>query len=119
MPQSNLPNTTLERPPKPTEFDWAINDLGGTTVALEATPKFMNASKIFPANRIAAMLEYKTFQNSQLRDQLTYEDKKGRATKTVMDGFETCIKDLQTLVDDYHDSSNNGLDEPYDPCEYY
>jgi nucleotidyltransferase/DNA polymerase involved in DNA repair len=103
MSQTNPGNLSPpEYPPEPNDFDRAIAYLGGTTIALEATSKHMQASKTIPPFNIPAMLEYKTFQNSQLREQLAYEHKRDRETMVVFEGLEALMTDIQALIDEYH-----------------
>lgn len=73
-------NTYDSQPPTPTSLDVLIGHSLGSTVALEATPARLQASKKMPKPTLSQEIEQLTGENGFLRQELAYHQKMHEAS---------------------------------------
>ena len=93
MPQETKipsPRRPADRPPKPTAVDSAISLHGGRTVALDATPSRLRASKKAPLPSLVERVEELTRENGELRSEIGHYQE-------ILEPMELFVKNVKCL----------------------
>ena len=90
-------------PPEPTPLDIEIARNNGTTVALEATQKRLQASKRNPPPSLLQMVEQRTRENGQLRQQIAYLQRKNSAAVYLQEEIKYVDNLLGQALINFHD----------------
>jgi hypothetical protein len=109
-----IPNS--DTPPLPTALDEEIARNQGSSVAIEATQERLQQAKKMPTPSLAQIIEQRTWENGQLRQELAYQQRKHGASmylleevKLVIDSLQQALVNFQKLNMDFEDEGEGGL----------
>lgn len=92
----------LDGPPPPNPIDIEIGRNNGSTVALEATPERVQASKRMPIPTLSQRIEELTRENSHLRQEVAYHQRLQRPMRDLQRGLESAMRKLQQHIDGFN-----------------
>jgi hypothetical protein len=99
-----LEQKQVDAPSAPTAIDVVIGSHQGSTVAMDATQERMQAAKKMPTPSLSQMIEQRTWENGQLRQELAYQQRKHGASmyllqeaKLVVDSLQQALANFQRL----------------------
>jgi hypothetical protein len=94
----------------PTATEAEMASCSGSTVADEAALENTQATKKMPAPRLSQMIEQRTWENGQLRNELAYHQKKHAASvylleevRVVVESLHQALANFQRLNEDTED----------------
>jgi len=87
-----------DMPPVPTAIDLQIAEHQGSTIAIEATQERMQAAKLMPTPNLTQIIEYKTWENGQLRQELAYSQRKHGASMYLLEEVKLVVESLQQAL---------------------
>jgi hypothetical protein len=87
-----------DAPPKPTAVDAEIARSGGSSVAIEATKERSQASKNITTPSLSQIIEQRTRENGQLRQELLYEQRRHSASMYLLEEVKMGVKSLQQAL---------------------
>jgi hypothetical protein len=94
---SPLP-TLSDTPPAPTAVEVEIASHKGSTVAIDATKERMQAAKKMPTPSLSQMIEQRTWENSQLKQELAYRQRKHGASMYLLEEVRLVVESLQQAL---------------------
>lgn len=96
-----------DHPALPRPIDRAIEQARGSTVALDATPGKLAASKMTPALSLKEIIEEKTRENGRLRAELAYYHEVGALGDALYGEVHDAAERLRLALITYHRGRNN------------
>lgn len=90
--------TPSDAPPKPTAVDAEIARNGGSSLAIEATKERSQASKNITTPSLSQIIEQRTWENGQLRQELLYEQRRHGASMYLLEEVKMAVKSLQQAL---------------------
>jgi hypothetical protein len=90
--------THSDIPPAPTAVDVEIANHQGSTVAINATQERMQAAKKMPTPSLSQMIEQRTWENGQLRQELAYRQRKHGASMYLLEEVRLVVESLQQAL---------------------
>ncbi|PSN58589.1 hypothetical protein BS50DRAFT_641642 [Corynespora cassiicola Philippines] len=87
-----------DAPPTPTAVDVEIAAHQGSTVAMDATHERMQAAKRMPTPSLSQMIEQRTWENGQLRQELAYRQRKHGASLYLLEEVKLVVESLQQAL---------------------
>jgi hypothetical protein len=81
-----------------TAVDAEIASHNGLTAADEATQERAQAAKKLPAPRLSQMVEQRTWENGQLRQELAYHQRKHAASMYLLEEVKVVVESLQVAL---------------------
>jgi hypothetical protein len=113
-----------DQPPTPTSIDAKIAHNNGTSVAIEATNKSLQASKIVPTPSLSEIIEQRTRENGRLRHELAYQQRKQAIDLSTLEKVGRVVaelrhtlrehKRLEAVIDYDFGKSGTGEEAQYD-----
>ncbi len=103
-----------DAPPTPTAVDAEIARNGGSSIAIETTKERSQASKNFPTPSLSQIIEQRTWENGQLRQELLYEQRRHGASMYLVEEVKIAVKSLQQALMDFqqiHKEVENEFEE--------
>lgn len=91
-----MPN--IDTPPALTAVDTEIACNHGSSVAVEATQGRMQAAKKMPTPNLSQIIEQKTWENGQLRQELAYQQRKHGASMYLLEEVRLVVETLQQTL---------------------
>ncbi|KAI9855643.1 MAG: hypothetical protein M1813_009689 [Trichoglossum hirsutum] len=85
-------------PPAPAAVDVKIAHNEGSSVAIEATKERLQASKNIPTPSLSQIIEQKTWENGQLRQELAYQHRKHGAGMYFLEEVRSVVVNLQQVI---------------------
>ena len=85
-------------PLAPTATDAEVASRSGSTVAHEAAQERTQAAKKIPAPRLSQMVEQRTWENEQLRQELAYHQRKHAASVYLLEEVRLVAESLQQAL---------------------
>lgn len=86
---------SVDAPPTPKPIDIQIAENNGSTVAIEATEKRMQDAKKMATPSLIHIIEQKTWENGQLRQELAYQQRKHAACMYLVEEVKLIVETLQ------------------------
>ncbi|KAF2803675.1 uncharacterized protein BDZ99DRAFT_547025 [Mytilinidion resinicola] len=83
-----------DRPPALTAIDTEIDRNQGSSVAIEATQAKMQAAKKMPTPSLSQLIEQRTWENGQLRQELAYQQRKHSASMYLLEEVRLVVASL-------------------------
>lgn len=88
-------------PPEPTPIDAEIARHQGSSIAIEATRESLQAAKNMPTPSLPKIIEQRTWENGQLRQELAYQQRKNRASIYLLEEVKQVVESLQQALVDF------------------
>ncbi|KAF9730170.1 hypothetical protein PMIN04_012731 [Paraphaeosphaeria minitans] len=85
-------------PLAPTAAEAEIASRSGSTVADEAALESTQVAKKIPAPRLSQMIEQRTWENGQLRQELAYHQRKHAASMYLLEEVRVVVESLQQAL---------------------
>ena len=85
-------------PPEPTAVDGEIARNNGSSVALEATQERLQEAKNMPTPSLSKIIEQRTWENGQLRQELAYHQRKNAASVYLLEEVRHVVDFLQQAM---------------------
>ena len=82
----------------PTAAEAEMASCSGSTVADEAALESTQATKKMPAPRLSQVIEQRTWENGQLRNELAYHQRKHAASVYLLEEVRVVIESLQQAL---------------------
>jgi hypothetical protein len=79
-----------DAPPTPTAVDAEIARNGGSSTAIETTKERSQASKNLPTPSLLQIIEQRTWENGQLRQELLYEQRRYGVSMYLLEELKMC-----------------------------
>ncbi|GAB1319508.1 BZIP domain-containing protein [Madurella fahalii] len=99
-------------PPEPTPVDTEIARHQGSSVAIEATPERLQASKNLPTPSLSQIIEQRTWENGRLRQELAYQQRRNGASMYLLEEVKNAVDSLQQALVNFQKLSKElGEDE--------
>ena len=105
----HLPNPNL--PPSLTAVDAEIARNQGSSVAIEATQENLQAVKKMPTPSLSQIIEQRTWENGQLRQELAYQQRKHGASMYLLEEVKLVVTTLQQALVNFQKLSTEFEDE--------
>jgi hypothetical protein len=90
--------TLSDIPPEPTAVDVEIANHQDSTVAIDATQERMQAAKKMPTPSLSQMIEQRTWENGQLRQELAYRQRNHGASMYLLEEVRLVVESLQQAL---------------------
>jgi hypothetical protein len=87
-----------DRPPTPTTANAEISRNQGSPVAIEAANENLQAPKRMPSPSLSQMIEQRTWENGQLRQELMYQQRKHGASMYFLEEVKLAVESLQQAL---------------------
>jgi hypothetical protein len=104
-----------DAPPTPTAVDAEIARNGGSSVAIEATKERSQAFKNNPTPSLSQIIEQRTWENGQLRQELLYQQRRHGASMYLLEEVKMAAKSLQQALINFQqihmDAENESMEE--------
>ena len=97
-------NSHDSQPPTPSSLDILIGHNRGSSVALEATPARLQASKKTPKPNLSQEIEQLTRENGYLRQELAYHQKMHEASLRLARETQDVVERLRQAAFDYRNT---------------
>jgi len=104
-----LPNPNLS--PSLTAVDAEIARNQGSSVAIEATQENLQAAKKMPTPSLSQIIEQRTWENGQLRQELAYQQRKHGASMYLLEEVKLVVTTLQQALVNFQKLSTEFEDE--------
>lgn len=101
-PQAQFASSERDAPPTPTAIDLEVARHQGSSVAIEATEDRSEASKKMPTPSLSRMIEQRTWENEQLRQNLMFQQRKHGASMYLMEEVKLIVESLQQALANFH-----------------
>ena len=85
-------------PLAPTAAEAEMASCSGSTVADEAALESTQAAKKIPAPRLSQMIEQRTWENGQLRNELAYHQRKHAASVYLLEEVRVVVESLHQAL---------------------
>jgi hypothetical protein len=85
-------------PPELTALDKAIADRHGSSIAIEATRERIEATKAMPTPSLSKIIEQRTWENGQLRQELAHHQRKYGASLYLLEEVKRAVDSLQQAL---------------------
>ncbi|KAI9763355.1 MAG: hypothetical protein M1840_000547 [Geoglossum simile] len=105
------PASKSDRPPPLTSIDIEIGRNRGSSVALEASPARLQASKKTPIPSLSQRIEELTKENGNLRQEVLFHQKMQTAITYLQQDTEYAVKRLNQAVADFSKARKVAEDE--------
>ena len=116
MPQDTDPRSpALDKPPAPTAVDLEIaRHSGGRTVAIDATPSRLQATKAAPPPSLMERVEELTRENGQLRLEIRNHQEMLQPVGSFVKGVKSLVEELENILLEFEQlqQSLQEVDEP-------
>lgn len=82
----------------PTAVDAEISRNQGSPVTIEAANENLQAPKRIPSPSLSQMIERRTWENGQLREELSYQKRKNGASMYFLEEVRLAVESLQQAL---------------------
>jgi hypothetical protein len=101
-PVIRLVQTQDDGPPQPAEIDMEIARNHGSTEAIAATKEKLEEAKHKPTPSLSEIIQQRTWENGQLRQELAYQRRKNDASIYLLGEVRCVVERLQQALLNFH-----------------